>query len=224
MNDSKISSNIFPLEDSLKFSGRVTASISHDLKNVLAIINENAGLLQDLSLMMQEGLFLSPQKLNVIANKIENQVSRANDIISRLNQFAHSVDEDIREFDVVQVIECMIKIFDRIGRAKGLNIELIKQIELIKIKTNLFYFQFIIWDCLDFIAKSINKENILILSVNFTDNIFYINFILKSGSFEEESFNAFFNNEKIILEKIMGDFIFNIREKSFILAIKNSHN
>ena len=31
----------------LQFFGKVSASISHELKNVLAIINENAGLLED---------------------------------------------------------------------------------------------------------------------------------------------------------------------------------
>jgi hypothetical protein len=34
-------------ETGLQFFGKMTASISHEIKNVLAIINENAGLLED---------------------------------------------------------------------------------------------------------------------------------------------------------------------------------
>ena len=37
--------------DSLAFFGKVSASISHELKNVMAIISETAGLLGDLSAM-----------------------------------------------------------------------------------------------------------------------------------------------------------------------------
>ena len=43
-------------ETSLQFFGRVSASISHELKNVLAIINENAGLLEDFTLMGDRGI------------------------------------------------------------------------------------------------------------------------------------------------------------------------
>ena len=38
-------------ETGLQFFGKMTASISHEIKNVLAIINENAGLLEDLALL-----------------------------------------------------------------------------------------------------------------------------------------------------------------------------
>jgi hypothetical protein len=37
----------------VRFFGEISASISHEIKNVLAIINENAGLLQDMVMMMK---------------------------------------------------------------------------------------------------------------------------------------------------------------------------
>ncbi|NNG12708.1 MAG: sensor histidine kinase, partial [Halobacteria archaeon] len=37
----------------LRYFGKVTASISHELKNVLAILNEHTGLLQDLTAMAE---------------------------------------------------------------------------------------------------------------------------------------------------------------------------
>jgi hypothetical protein len=36
-------------ETGLQFFGKMSASISHEIKNVMAIINENAGLLEDLT-------------------------------------------------------------------------------------------------------------------------------------------------------------------------------
>jgi hypothetical protein len=41
--------------DSLAFFGKVNASISHELKNVMAIISETTGLLGDLSEMARGG-------------------------------------------------------------------------------------------------------------------------------------------------------------------------
>lgn len=218
-NQEKIGIGI-PLQDSLKFNGKVTASISHEIKNVLAIINENAGLLQDISAMIEEGFVLSPQRLNTIAIKIENQISRGNDIISRLNRFAHSVDTDIIEFNIFDVIEYLSKIYDRIAKQKGLKIILTKPSDEFVIKTNLFNFQYLIWNCFEFIQKNINTENNLEISINFENKEYYINFNLTGVLNLEQSFDKFNENLKNILETINGTLVYNFLEKNIKLIIK----
>jgi len=42
-------------ETALRFFGNISTSISHEIKNVLAIINENAGLLEDYNLHGRKG-------------------------------------------------------------------------------------------------------------------------------------------------------------------------
>ena len=49
--------------EGVRFFGEMSASISHEIKNVLAIINENAGLLQDMVMMIEKGSPLSPERL-----------------------------------------------------------------------------------------------------------------------------------------------------------------
>jgi C4-dicarboxylate-specific signal transduction histidine kinase len=50
-----------PIGDAgLQFFGRMSASISHELKNALAIIKENAGLLADYVAMMGKGTPIDP--------------------------------------------------------------------------------------------------------------------------------------------------------------------
>ena len=39
-------------ETGLRFFGKINSSISHEMRNVLAIINENAGLMKDLMMKM----------------------------------------------------------------------------------------------------------------------------------------------------------------------------
>jgi len=57
-------------ETGLQFFGKMTASISHEIKNVLAIINENAGLLEDLALMADGGAEIEPQRLKICPGRL----------------------------------------------------------------------------------------------------------------------------------------------------------
>ncbi|MCP3901564.1 MAG: sensor histidine kinase, partial [Desulfobacteraceae bacterium] len=42
-------------DDKAAFFGKITASITHEIQNVLAIIKENAGLMEDFLLINQSG-------------------------------------------------------------------------------------------------------------------------------------------------------------------------
>ncbi len=64
-------------DQGLRFFGQVIASVTHDIKNSLATINENAGLLTDHATMAARGRPLDPEKVNVLAMRIMDQVKRA---------------------------------------------------------------------------------------------------------------------------------------------------
>lgn len=87
-------------QSGLTYFGRTTASISHELKNALAIIKENAGLLGDYLLMMEKGTSIDPARFKVVAGRIEDQITRADGIIKNLNRFAHCVDDPIKAIDL----------------------------------------------------------------------------------------------------------------------------
>ena len=42
--------------ESLQFFGKISASVSHEIKNVFAVINEAAGLLEDFTIMVDKGM------------------------------------------------------------------------------------------------------------------------------------------------------------------------
>ncbi|ADU61092.1 MAG: HAMP domain-containing histidine kinase [Pseudodesulfovibrio sp.] len=79
--------------EDLRFFGTVSASVSHELKNVLAVINEAAGLLEDLALMAGRGTPLDPERLARAATTILGQVRRGDTIVRAMNGFAHLPDE-----------------------------------------------------------------------------------------------------------------------------------
>lgn len=77
----------------LALLGRVTASTSHEFKNVLAILRESFGLIRDV-LDMNKGAKLKHQdKIQKALDNVERHMSRGVDITNRLNMYAHTSDE-----------------------------------------------------------------------------------------------------------------------------------
>jgi C4-dicarboxylate-specific signal transduction histidine kinase len=100
-------------EAGLQFFGRMSASISHELKNVLAIIKENAGLLNDYLSMMSKGKPIDPERFQTVAQRIDAQTRRADTIIKYLNQFAHTVDNFSQQVDLNQVVDLLTVLHQR---------------------------------------------------------------------------------------------------------------
>jgi hypothetical protein len=96
--------------DSLAFFGKVSASISHELKNVMAIISETAGLLGDLSEMAREGTAVDPDMLASSTDSIIEEIQRGFTTIRQMNRFAHSVDTPVVSVDLMEILELTINL------------------------------------------------------------------------------------------------------------------
>ena len=97
----------------LEFFGRMSASISHELKNALAIIKENSGLLTDYLAMAARGMEVEPQRFQTVASRIEAQTVRADTIIKNLNQFAHTVDSMDKPVDLNEILTLLVALHNR---------------------------------------------------------------------------------------------------------------
>ncbi|MFV0436330.1 MAG: hypothetical protein ACK5PS_02905 [Desulfopila sp.] len=104
----------------LEVSAGVTAMVTHDLKNTLAIINENAGLLDDLAIMADDG-GVPVERVQGAAGKVAQQVGRSNAIIKNLNRFAHSGDVPVGRGAVGDIVQLMVDLTTR--RAAMQNIQ-----------------------------------------------------------------------------------------------------
>ncbi|MEZ7198710.1 sensor histidine kinase [Pseudodesulfovibrio karagichevae] len=90
--------------EGLRFFGRISASVSHEIKNVFAVINEAAGLIEDFTLMAERGVPLQPERLKSAAHSIQGQIRRGDAIVRNMNAFAHSTDEDVREVNLAEAL------------------------------------------------------------------------------------------------------------------------
>jgi C4-dicarboxylate-specific signal transduction histidine kinase len=78
------------------FVAQVTASTTHEIRNILAIVKESAGLIEDLVYAFNKRGSLDQDKLTRSLGRIDAAVARGTEILSHLNRFAHSLD-DVRE-------------------------------------------------------------------------------------------------------------------------------
>lgn len=152
-------------ESGLKFFGGISASISHELKNVLAIINENAGLLDDLTYMAQKGVPIDSLRLQSTAKRIQKQISRADDIIRNMNRFAHSIDTPRSTFDIHALMGSLIALTRKMPDLKGITVSLQPAPAPVTITTSPFFLQTLLWHVLSFAVGVAGDSKAVVMDV-----------------------------------------------------------
>jgi C4-dicarboxylate-specific signal transduction histidine kinase len=152
-----------------QFFGKMTASISHEIKNVLAIINENAGLLEDLALMVDRGAAIEPQRLKNMSRAVMKQVSRADAIVKNMNRLAHSVDESIKIIDLNDILELLVALSHRFAAMRGVVIRPKLKEDPLNLRTSPFFLMNLLWLCLDFAMDAAGEDKIVELVTQKTE-------------------------------------------------------
>jgi signal transduction histidine kinase len=189
----------------LQFFGQISASISHELKNVLGIINENAGLLEDLTLMADRGVPLDPVRLKAMAEVVKKQVGRADAIIGNMNRFAHSADQSIATVDLAQTIELAMAVTARFAVMRGVAIDLQLPQNPVALQTAPFYLINLIWQCLEFSMSAGGDEKQIELVAEETDSSVRIRFrrLADLSAALTDTFPS--DREKNLLEMLAAD-------------------
>ena len=87
------------------FVAQVTAGTTHEIRNILAIVKESAGLIEDLIFAFSRRGSLDQEKLKRSLERIDAQVARGTELLSNLNRFAHSLDRDQDPIDLTREIQ-----------------------------------------------------------------------------------------------------------------------
>jgi hypothetical protein len=103
--------------EELAVAGRGLAGLSHELKNVLAIIGESAGLVEDLT--GEEG----DERIRRALAAIDRQLGRAERLVTRLNRFAHAFDDPAASLPVGRILEMALFLTERAARTRNIGIE-----------------------------------------------------------------------------------------------------
>lgn len=168
-------------KEGLVFFGKMSACISHEIKNHLAIINEQTGLVGDLLLMAERGRSLDTERLKELAQDISRQVNRADRVVKSLNRLAHSVDEPHCLLDLNETVGLLVSISTRIASVKGLHLEMDSSTSPVQVESSPFFLMCIVFFYLD-TSMSASSEGQLTVSVK---DIGDVGQITISGSFED---------------------------------------
>lgn len=104
------------------FMGKITAGATHELKNVLAIVGESAGLLEDLLQTPSSRDFPHRERFLKALTSIRDQVRRGTHILTQLNRFAHGADSDAASVRLGEVLDTLKALSDRFLRQKALSL------------------------------------------------------------------------------------------------------
>ncbi len=203
--------------DGLKFFGKMNASISHEIRNTLAVINENAGLIKDLIMMSEKG---HPLDLGRIAGRVEKvleQVKRSDNIVNNMNRFAHSVDNTFMKINACEYIEFMVRLSERFAAMKGVIIKPELPAEPLEITTFPFLFENIIYLCLDQAMQYPGEEKTILMSAHREEERLRVEFRRISSGKEIE--NNLLSGSAGIIEKLKAKIMCKEGSDSFILDI-----
>ena len=151
-----------------QFFGKISASISHEIKNVLAVIGENAGLLQDLASLAERGQPIEPERLIRLSKDIMKQVQRADTIMKHLNMLAHSVDNRLATVELGGLVELVTQLCARFTSLKGITLEKKLPADPIMVATNPFLLENLIGLCIDAATDSAGASKSVMLQVETT--------------------------------------------------------
>jgi hypothetical protein len=118
------------------FFGRITAAFTHEMRNVLAIVRESAGLMEDLLTLSKNDSFPHKERFVRSLATIEAQAKRGIELSGRLNRFAHSTDEARVKIDLNQTLEQIVFLSERFARLKGITVSLIPYSESLPVHTS----------------------------------------------------------------------------------------
>jgi C4-dicarboxylate-specific signal transduction histidine kinase len=94
-----------PENEEAAFIAKITASTTHEIRNVLAIVRESAGLIGDMVRALEKRGMVNRERMTKAVDRIDAQVTRGAEIVANLNRFAHSLDKPEQELDLGQEVQ-----------------------------------------------------------------------------------------------------------------------
>jgi len=155
----------FKNNDDLVFFGKVNASISHELKNILAIISEAAGLLHDLTDMVTRGKKIELEMLKTCSQDIVEEIERGFTTIKQMNMFSHSVDTPLKSVNIIEALDLIINLAGFLSFASKVRFDPAPE-EASIVSTCPFRLQNLVYQTLVFAFKSVGASGEIRVSVH----------------------------------------------------------
>ncbi|TWI74140.1 hypothetical protein LZ24_01080 [Desulfobotulus alkaliphilus] len=136
--------------EEIHFAGKITASVTHELRNVLAVIRETSGLMQDIMSLQDQGKKISgEERIQSGFRAISDQIQRGSQLIDRLNRFAHSSDHPEESIDIQEAAADFFQLTERLCRIRRITLVPETRGNPIHITASKFYFYAALFQALE---------------------------------------------------------------------------
>ncbi|MDH4045752.1 MAG: hypothetical protein OEW06_14980, partial [Gemmatimonadota bacterium] len=151
------------------FLAKMTASATHELRNVLAVVKESAGLVEDLMLVSQQQKPVNPEKLARAAQRIDAQVERAAELLTNLNRLAHGLDHAEEALALGQHARQVTLLCQRFARQRRSRIEVAAGSDDRSIRANGLRLHMAIAAAIDCCLEQLPEESAIDIRIAGTD-------------------------------------------------------
>ncbi|MDP3283362.1 MAG: hypothetical protein Q8M56_02920 [Desulfobacterales bacterium] len=108
--------------------------------------------------MAERGKPVDTVRIKTVAGKVIKQVHRGDEIIRRLNKYAHSVDELDCDVDANDILALVSGLSERIALMRGISLEPDQMPNPVIINTNPFLLETLVWLFLDFAMDAAGEK------------------------------------------------------------------
>jgi C4-dicarboxylate-specific signal transduction histidine kinase len=210
--------------ESLRFFGAMSASVTHEIRNKLAVINEKAGLVEDIAAAMRSGRATDPDRLETQARKIVEQIRQANRIVSALNRLAHSTDQTEATVDAADLVALVVELHGRKAAMAQTTIAATDPESHVPLRTNPFLLANAIGVCLGLAVSDVDESRTLGVTTEPTEDGARVRILgLAKVSENEDVIDRTPPGLDALLDILDGDLEDDRRRGEIVLEIRHSN-
>ena len=143
------------------FMGKITGAIAHDMNNVLATIEMNSALIQDLFSLLPDSLLEKKDQIPRAFGIIDSQVNRGVELSNKLSAFAHITDEVENNVDLNDMVRQIASLSERFARLKQVNLKVVTRDHPLLLIQQPFIIQMALFFCLELILENLLEKDIM---------------------------------------------------------------
>ncbi len=148
----------------LEFMEEVTASATHEIKNELAVINEQSRLVAEMLEMGRRGREPDPGRLEQLIGRVIARVGRADAAVRRLNAFSHSAG-GAAGCDAARCLELMTQMYARPAGQQDLTVEVVEAPDSLAAAMPALDCERLVWAALGAVAAAAARGTVLRVSL-----------------------------------------------------------
>jgi len=147
------------------FLAIMTASATHEVRNVLAIIKESAGLVEDMVHLFERKGALDREKLHRTVERIDAQVRRGADLLTSLNRLSHTLDSDLTQIELGEELKEVVFLTQRLARKRGNRVELSPPDRTFSLSLNQLHLHMVLYAAVDLLLGGLEDGGVVTLLV-----------------------------------------------------------